>query len=106
MSCAQRLENGNTLITQGINGRIFEVTPDKKIVWEYWNPFKYNYKLPDGSPAQPGGSVTLYGLFRASQYDANFPAFIDKNLKPISPQPEPFIFKMPPPPATANDSNQ
>lgn len=105
MSCAQRLKNGNTLITQGINGRIFEVTPGKEIVWEYWNPYKFDYKLPDGSPAQPGGSVTLYGLFRASQYDANFPAFAGKDLEPISPQPEPFIFKMPPPPPT-NDSNQ
>lgn len=105
MSCAQRLKNGNTLITQGINGRIFEVTPDKKIVWEYWNPYKYDYKLPDGSPAQPGGPVTLYGLFRSLQYDKNYPAFVGKNLKPISPQPEPFIFKMPPPPVV-NDSNQ
>ena len=83
----------------------FEVTPDKDIVWEYWNPFKFDYKLPDGSPAQPGGSVTLYGLFRASQYDANFPAFSGKDLKPIQPQPEAFVFKMPPPPPT-NDSNQ
>jgi hypothetical protein len=105
MSCAQRLKNGNTLITQGINGRIFEVTPEKEIVWEYWNPYKFDYELPDGSPAQPGGSVTLYGLFRASQYDTNFPAFAGKDLKPISPQPEPFIFKMPPPPPT-NDSIQ
>lgn len=105
MSCAQRLKNGNTLITQGINGRIFEVTPDKQIVWEYWNPYKFDYKLPDGTNPQPGGSITAYGLFRSTQYGADYPAFVGKDLKPISPQPEPFIFKMPPPPPT-NDSIQ
>lgn len=32
---AQRLPNGNTLIDEGTTGRVFEVTPEKKIVWEY-----------------------------------------------------------------------
>jgi hypothetical protein len=35
----QRLENGNTLINEGSNGRIFEVTRDHEIVWEYISPF-------------------------------------------------------------------
>lgn len=34
----QRLENGNTLIVESNTGRAFEVTPDKKIVWEFLNP--------------------------------------------------------------------
>jgi len=38
ISGAQRLVNGNTLITEGPTGRVFEVTPQKKIVWEYINP--------------------------------------------------------------------
>ncbi len=38
ISSAQRLPNGNTLITDGANGRIFEVTPDKEIVWEFFSP--------------------------------------------------------------------
>ena len=38
ISSAQRLENGNTLITQGADGIVIEVTPDKEIVWEYVNP--------------------------------------------------------------------
>ena len=33
-----RLPNGNTLITESFNGHSFEVTPDKKIVWEFYNP--------------------------------------------------------------------
>jgi hypothetical protein len=35
----QRLPNGNTLITEGTNGRIFEVTREHKTVWEYVNPY-------------------------------------------------------------------
>jgi len=35
ISGAQRLPNGNTLITEGAGSRVFEVTPDKHIVWEY-----------------------------------------------------------------------
>ena len=38
VSGAQRLPNGNTLITEGSGGRIFEVTADHKLVWEYINP--------------------------------------------------------------------
>ena len=39
-SSAQRLENGNTLITEGVTGRIFEVTKEHEIVWEYINPYQ------------------------------------------------------------------
>jgi hypothetical protein len=38
ISGAQRLPNGNTLITEGSGGRIIEVTPDHEIVWEYISP--------------------------------------------------------------------
>lgn len=39
VSAAQRLVNGNTLITEGCDGRLFEVTPQCDIVWEYINPW-------------------------------------------------------------------
>ena len=38
ISAAQRLPNGNTLITEGSDGRIIEVTPEHEIVREYINP--------------------------------------------------------------------
>jgi hypothetical protein len=38
ISGAQRLPNGNTLITAGAGGRIFEVTREGAIVWEYMFP--------------------------------------------------------------------
>jgi uncharacterized repeat protein (TIGR01451 family) len=40
ISGAHRLANGNTFITEGTNGRLFEITPDSQIVWEYVNPFR------------------------------------------------------------------
>lgn len=39
VSSAQRLPNGNTMITEGAHGRIFELTPENEIVWEYISPF-------------------------------------------------------------------
>jgi hypothetical protein len=38
ISGAQRLANGNTLVTEGPGGRLFEVTADGDIVWEYIHP--------------------------------------------------------------------
>ncbi len=40
ISSAQRLPNGNTLITEGGCGRLLEVTPAHEIVWEYISPYK------------------------------------------------------------------
>ena len=33
-----RLPNGNTLIVESLSGHCFEVTPEKKIVWEFYDP--------------------------------------------------------------------
>ncbi|MBT5031152.1 MAG: aryl sulfotransferase [Proteobacteria bacterium] len=38
ISNAERLASGNTSILEGIKGRLFEVTPEGKIVWEYISP--------------------------------------------------------------------
>ncbi|MCJ7572461.1 MAG: aryl-sulfate sulfotransferase [Candidatus Thermoplasmatota archaeon] len=38
ISSAQRLPNGNTLICEGSQGRIFEASKEKAIVWEYIYP--------------------------------------------------------------------
>jgi Arylsulfotransferase (ASST) len=57
ISSVQRLVNGNTLITEGNQARIFEVTPDKEIVWEYI------------AAAKPGGpGVIGRALYRAYRY--------------------------------------
>jgi hypothetical protein len=49
VSNAQRLPNGNTLIDEGMNGRIFQITPDGTIVWEYVTPYVSKGSM-DGKP--------------------------------------------------------
>lgn len=57
---ADRLENGNTLITEGATGRLFEVTPDHQVVWEYVSPFSMIDPRFGPTPA----------VFRAHRYPA------------------------------------
>src|ERR1043166_3778697 len=59
ISNAQRLPNGNTLICEGDFGRIFEVTTDGELVWEFVNPY-----FGEG----PAGSNNR--VFRAYRYSA------------------------------------
>ncbi|WP_328396014.1 aryl-sulfate sulfotransferase [Nocardia sp. NBC_00416] len=40
VSNAQRLPNGNTLITEGMQGRLFQVTAAGEVVWEYHSPYE------------------------------------------------------------------
>jgi hypothetical protein len=47
MSSAQRLPNGNTMITEGADGRIIEVTRDLEVVWEYVSPYSAFWDAPD-----------------------------------------------------------
>ena len=54
MSGAQRLANGNTLICTGLNGTIFEVTPEKEVVWRYVPPAEARQVARPGAPG--GGS--------------------------------------------------
>ncbi len=61
MSSAQRLPNGNTLITEGTNGRVIEVTNSSQIVWEYVAPTRVQqlyraYRVPpEWVPGNPSG---------------------------------------------------
>lgn len=59
ISGAQRLPNGNTLICEGVPGRLFEVTPEAEVVWEYINPH-YSDVMAFG---------TNNSVFRAFRYD-------------------------------------
>ncbi|HVK98589.1 MAG TPA: aryl-sulfate sulfotransferase [Dongiaceae bacterium] len=47
MSSAQRLPNGNTFITEGLKGRMLEVTAEKEVVWEARGlPLYRAYRVP------------------------------------------------------------
>jgi hypothetical protein len=60
ISGAQRLPNGNTLICEGCDGRIFEVTPETEVVWEYINP---HFFVEHG---RPGLNNWVFRAFRYS----------------------------------------
>jgi len=64
MGNAQRLPNGNRLITESSYGRFFEVTAEGEIVWEYINPF-FGKPLFAGPPTTESNQV-----FRALRYSA------------------------------------
>ena len=68
---AQRLPNGNTLISEGQPGRIFEVTPSGEIVWEFVSPFVV--------PSQFGMANSV---FRSHRYGPDHPALQGKELDP------------------------
>lgn len=68
ISGAQRLPNGNTLITEGNYGRLFEVTQDKEIVWEYVNPHFGSQQLTSDPSAAVQGEQN--NVFRACMYSA------------------------------------
>lgn len=73
-SGTQRLPNGNTLICEATKGRIFEVSPEKEIVWEFFNPF-YIYK-----------PTYIFGLtnvtYRAYRYSHDYKGLKGKTLDP------------------------
>ncbi|QJW94934.1 arylsulfotransferase family protein [Frigoriglobus tundricola] len=69
----QRLFNGNTLIDDPDNRRIFEVTKDKELVWEYFCP------LPPVPQNQQPRSHAVTG---ARRYGANELTFLKGGARP------------------------
>lgn len=67
----QRLANGNTLIMETDKGRMFQVTPNGEIVWEYVNPF-YRYTFHRFTNM----------VWRAHFYDVDYPGLRGKDLSP------------------------
>ncbi len=85
ISGCQRLPNGNTFICSGQQGRLFEVTQEGKIVWEYHNP--HGGELP-AQPSRGGGGpspVQPVSIFRAARLAPDHPGLAGKNLKQSSP---------------------
>ena len=72
ISGATRLPNQNTLICEGTSGRLFEVTRNGEVVWEWWNPV-YN--------TRPNGD-SMGWLFRAYRYGPDHPGLAGRALDP------------------------
>ncbi|MGW4352416.1 arylsulfotransferase family protein [Nocardia sp. NPDC004582] len=75
MGGAQRLPNGNTLITEAAFGRVFEVTADGRICWEYVVPTFTEYPDPGTAQVFPGVSNAI---FRAYRYAATEIPWLDR----------------------------
>ncbi|MBV9388163.1 MAG: aryl-sulfate sulfotransferase [Chroococcidiopsidaceae cyanobacterium CP_BM_ER_R8_30] len=65
MGGAERLVNGNTYITEAATGRLFEVTPEGKIVWEYVIPYFGEYPEAAAHKYVPGHHNSV---FRSHRY--------------------------------------
>jgi len=80
ISSARRLPNGNTLICEGMHGRLFQVTRQGEVVWEYVNPHFGKWTDHD---VESGGSLSNY-VFRAQPIPYSWvPAGTPRSEKPI-----------------------
>ena len=94
ISGAQRLPNGNTLICDGVNGTLFEVTPAGKTVWKYVNPTSSDGPLRQGEPVPlqkldwVGGvevEIPVNQMYRAYRYAPDYPGLQGLDLTPGAP---------------------
>ncbi len=70
------LPNGNVLVTEASAGRMFEVTRDKELVWDYRAPERYD----DGD-----GEIRIPSLFSGMRYRREDLPFLNDEPPPSSP---------------------
>jgi len=82
ISGAERLPNGNTLVTHGNQGTIYEVSLDGEVVWTYINPVSKDGLVVQGEEIPDGNQVNTKGnpVFRARRVAMDHPAFESKTL--------------------------
>ena len=84
----ERELNGNTLITFGIRGTLFEVTTNRQTVWQYVNPSAATpYAQGSTVPFDPNSNInfplqTMNEVFKVHRYPASFSGFAGKDLTP------------------------
>ena len=76
ISGVQRLENGNTLICEGVGGRFFEIDENENIVWEYVNP------VNDLGPINQNIIPENNNVFRCTRYAPVYTGFAEQTLVP------------------------
>ena len=84
ISGAERLPNGNTLVTYGTKGTLYEVDLNGEIVWKYINPITNQGTLTQGDevPAGNNAGTTANAVFKVRRYAEDFSAFIGKDMTP------------------------
>lgn len=80
---SELLPNGNVLIGESFRGRMFEVTPQGKTVWEYWTPVAHDLpeqlvrprKRPDGLMRPRIRRLAFYRTRRFFQHQFHQPPY-------------------------------
>jgi hypothetical protein len=78
ISGAQRLDDGNTLVTEGVTGTIFQVTPENDVVWEYVSPIVPGGRVRQGDEVPlvdffpPRLNTHTNFIFKARHYDRSY----------------------------------
>ena len=79
ISGAERLPNGNTLVTYGTRGTFYEVDLTGEIVWKYISPINTGEEMSQGDSIYTGNGNKV---FKVKRYDSNSHAFKDKEITP------------------------
>lgn len=79
ISGAQVQPNGNILVCEGAEGRLFEIGPNDSIVWYYEVP------VNGIGPITQGFQAISNNTFQANRYGYDYPAFAGRNLMPQGP---------------------
>ncbi len=89
ISGCERLANGNTQITSGMYGHMFEVTPTGGLAWDYKSPIMAGNYVSEtlgldanGVPNIGGPGFTQNSVFRSHRYAPDFPGLAGKPLVP------------------------
>ena len=84
ISGAERLPNGNTLVTYGTQGTLYEVDLNGGIVWKYINPVSNQGTLTQGDeiPAGNNAGSTANPIFKSRRYAEDHSAFTNKDMTP------------------------
>ena len=87
ISGCERLPNGNTQITSGMHGHLFEVTSAGDLVWDYTSPIMMGDYVTaslgldkNGKPLMGGPGMSTNSVFRAHRYAPDFPGLVGKEL--------------------------
>jgi hypothetical protein len=73
---AQKLPNGNVLVTSANSGHLFEVTQDKEVVWDFVNPV-----AGQNIACSTGGFNRAFNMVhRAYRYGKDYPGLEGKDL--------------------------
>ena len=79
ISGAERLPNGNTLVTYGTRGTFYEVDLTGEIVWKYISPINTGEEMSQGDSIYSGNGNKV---FKVKRYYSNSHAFKDKEITP------------------------